>query len=411
MVGATTVGAAAVFMTVVFAPAPFELPAPTGQYPVGTTTWLLTDTSRPETFTGGGDVRQIEVHAWYPAASPSSGATAPYLRDSLQEVQTLATQTKAPGVFDQLAAVTTHAHLDAKIAAGQSKLPLLVFSHGYTGFPSSHTTLLEDLASHGYIVLSVVHSYEAGGATLAAGRVVTTLDANGALRQPIQDLLAEWRLEDETMANVTKAAGDAEQLRLMRGYLSTLPRTDAALKRWVDDTRLVLDRLPSLRAGVGAQLAARADMTRIGVLGHTMGGVTAGQFCVEDRRCRAGLNLDGIPQYGPMIDTPLKSPFLMVYSARPGRAGASDIIYRTAPKYYRVDVQDTRHLDFCDMNFWGGPLKAAGGPIAPARAAEITRTIVREYFDQELMGKRSGLLAGERRFPEVSVTLPRSRKP
>jgi hypothetical protein len=112
-----------------------------------------------------------------------------------------------------------------------------------------------------------------------------------------------------------------------------------------------------------------------------------------------------------MIDTALKAPFLMVYSARPGRAGASDIIYRTAPKYYRVDVQDTRHLDFCDMNFWGGPLRAAGGPIAPARAAEITRTIVREYFDQELQGKSSPLLTGARRFPEVTVTLPARRTP
>jgi predicted dienelactone hydrolase len=61
-----------------------------------------------------------------------------------------------------------------------------------------------------------------------------------------------------------------------------------------------------------------------------MGGVTAGQFCLEDRRCRAGLNLDGIPQYGTMIDKPLQRPFLMVHSGRPGRRGASDAIYERA---------------------------------------------------------------------------------
>jgi hypothetical protein len=260
---------------------PFELPAPTGRYPVGTTTWRLTDHSRPETFTGGSDVRQVVVHAWYPAASTPPGAPVPYLRDGLAEVQTFATQMKAPGVYDQLAGVTTHAYLDAPAIAARSKLPLLVFSHGYTGAGSSHTALLEDLASHGYIVVSIVHPYEAAAATLADGRVVSTLDTDGALRQPIQDLLAEWRLEDQTMANVTNADGDAEQLRLMKGYLSTLPRTNAALKRWVDDTRFVLDRLPSLpRGGVGARLAALADMSRIGVLGHSMGGVTAAQFCL-----------------------------------------------------------------------------------------------------------------------------------
>ena len=131
--------------------------------------------------------------------------------------------------------------------------------------------------------------------------------------------------------------------------------------------------------------------------GHSMGGVTSGQFCLEDRRCRAGLNLDGIPQYGGMIDKSMPRPFLMVYSASPGRIGASDVIYKWAARpHYRVDVADTRHLDFSDMAFWGGTLRQRPvlGTIAPARVNEITGVIVRQYFDQELLGRRSPLLAG-----------------
>ena len=55
-----------------------------------------------------------------------------------------------------------------------------------------------------------------------------------------------------------------------------------------------------------------------------------------------------------------------------GIAGASDIIYRrSASKYHRVDVKDALHLDFADMNFWGGPLRERGpyGKIDPGRAA------------------------------------------
>jgi hypothetical protein len=102
----------------------------------------------------------------------------------------------------------------------------------------------------------------------------------------------------------------------------------------------------------------------------------------------------------------MSRPFLMVYSARPGRAGASDPIYRrSARPYYRVDVRDTRHLDFIDLAFWGGPLRERPvmGPIAPARIADITRAVVREFFDQELLGRRSTLLSGTPRFPEVTV--------
>jgi hypothetical protein len=120
------------------------------------------------------------------------------------------------------------------------------------------------------------------------------------------------------------------------------------------------------------------------------------------------LNLDGIPQYGTMIDASMPRPFLMVYSARPGRAGASDPIYRRAAHpYERVDVKDTRHLDFSDMAFWGGPLREHPvlGPIAPARATEITRAIVRGYFDRQLLGRRVSLEAAlpPAKFPEVTM--------
>src|SRR6185369_11971610 len=156
-----------------------------------------------------------------------------------------------------------------------------------------------------------------------------------------------------TMAAVTRAADEDEQRRLLRGYLAGLRNTDVALRRWVDDTKLVLDRLPALpRETAAGRLAASLDLTRLGAFGHSMGGVTSAQFCVDDRRCRAGLNLDGIPQYGTMIDSSMPRPFLMVYSERPGRAGASDPIYRRAAHpYYRVDVHGTRHLDFSDMVF------------------------------------------------------------
>ena len=378
-----------------------ELPKPSGPWPVATTSWRLTDAARKETFSAAGDQRQVEVIAWYPAAAARRTATlAPYLREGPAEVRTCATLLRAArAAFDGLENVRTHAELDAAPRTTPRKLPILVFSHGYTGIPSSHTALLEDLASHGYAVLSIVHPYEASAATLTDGRVVTTLTGAGTMLPAIAEVLGEWRAEDETMAAVTRTEDAAEQIRLLRGYLSGLARTEVALRRWVDDTKLVLDRLSSVAPrSPASRLVAALDTTRIGVFGHSMGGVTAAQFCLEDRRCRAALNLDGIPQYGTMIDTPLQKPFLMVYSARPGRLGASDPIYRTARPYYRVDVKDTRHLDFTDMVFWGGPLRERPvlGTIAPARITEITRVVVRRFFDQELLGQRlalSGALA------------------
>jgi dienelactone hydrolase len=379
-----------------------ELPAPTGRSKIGTTAWRVTDTARPEMFAASGTPRQVEVLAWYPAADSARGEPAPYLREGLAELP--------PGLrqaFSGLANLRTHSVLDAPRAASPQRFPVLVFSHGFGSIPSAYTTLLEDLASHGYVVLSIVHPYEATAATLADGQVAAMFDENGKPGPAFTSVIEEWAHEDETMAAVTRAPAEADQLRLLHEYLSGLHATHATLQRWVTDTKLVLDRLSaSPKASMAGRLASRLDMDRLGVFGHSMGGVTAGQFCLEDHRCRAGLNLDGIPQYGNMIDQHLSQPFLMVYSARPGRIGANDAIYRrAAPRYYRCDVRDTLHLDFSDMILWAGPLRQNGalGVLAPARAVEITRSIVREYFDQELLGRRSPLLTGKATLPEVTV--------
>jgi predicted dienelactone hydrolase len=390
-------------------PALFALPAPTGKLPTGTTRWVVADPSRQETFAPG-RTREVEVIAWYPANAGASGALAPYLRNGMEEALSFARLAKLGDAYNDLAGVKTHSVLEASPAKTPARFPVIVFSHGYTGLPSSHTALFEDLASHGWAVLHVVHPYEAAS-TLSDGTFVTFTDENNAMRSGIMDVLNEWGPEGTTMDKVVAAADDAEKEKLLRGYLATLKNTDQVVKRWVLDVKLALDRLPT--SGAGAALASRLDLSRLGVAGHSMGGVMAGQFCVEDRRCKAGLNFDGIPQYGTMIDTPMPAPFLMVYSGRPGRAGASDLIYRrSASKYYRVDVADTLHIDFSEMNMWGGPLRQRGafGKIAPERAAELTRLIAREFFTQELLGRKSPLLSGEA-APIAGLTVRQLRKP
>jgi dienelactone hydrolase len=387
----------------------FYLPAPTGKLPIGTTRWVVTDTSRDETFAPG-EKRDIEIIAWYPRRSGATGDTAPYMRDSMEEALSFARLAKLGDAFSRLVAVTTHAVIDAEPASTPARFPVIVFQHGYTGLPSSHTALIEDLASHGWVVLNLIHPYEATGAKLADGTVVTFTDEKNAMRAGIMEVLNEWGPEGGTMEKIVAASDDAEKEKLMRGYLSSLKNTDQVVKRWTLDAKYALDHLPA--GGAPGRLAARLDLSRLGVAGHSMGGVAGAQFCVEDRRCKAALNLDGIPQYGTMIDTKMPAPFLMVYSGRANRAGASDIIYkRSASKYYRVDVKDTLHLDFTDMNFWGGPLRQRGayGKIDPARAAEITRTVVREFFGQEILKQPSPVLMGK--IPMDGVTVTELRKP
>jgi predicted dienelactone hydrolase len=382
-----------------------EWPRPTGQFPVGTSSWVVIDPAHHDPVFPDRP-RQVRVVAWYPANSVNAGRLAPYLREGPRE-----------STGGGLSRVFGRALIDAP-PAGRTARPVLIFSHGYRAAASAYTLLLEDLASHGYVVLSVVHPHEAMAATLSDGTVVTAFDERGTPRPIVQDVLNEWQNEDTAMAAVTATADDAQQLRMIREYLATIPHTTAALRRWVDDTRAVIDALTLLRRSAptpGSAVAHVADLTRLGVFGHAMGGITAGQFCVEDARCRAALNLDGSPQYGTMIDRPLSRPFLMVYSDRAGRVGASEAIYRrSSAVYYRIEARETLLQNFSDVGFWPEPLRPRGtlGPIAPDAALAITRRLVREFFDQELLGRPSQLLAGRSKWAweQVSVEVHRPSK-
>jgi pimeloyl-ACP methyl ester carboxylesterase len=179
-----------------------------------------------------------------------------------------------------------------------------------------------------------------------------------------------------------------------------------ALHPWVDDLRVVLDRWPGEPGDtVATALRARVDLSRVGVFGHSMGSVASVEFCLHDERCKAVLNLDGVPQYGAMIDEQLEKPMMMVYSARPGRLGASDSIYAdSASSYYRAAVEGTLHLDFSDMVFWPALRERhATGTIDAVHAVDVTRTLVRDFFEQTLLGRRSTVLAGERALAGVTV--------
>ena len=256
------------------APAPtFELPAPTGKLPIGTTRWVVTDTSRDEIFAPG-KKHEIEIVAWYPAAAPS-GQPAPYMRDGMEEVLSFARLAKLGDAFNGLASVKTHATIDAMPASTPARFPVIVFQHGYTGLPSSHTALMEDLASHGWAVLNLIHPYEATGAMLADGTVVTFTDEKNAMRSGIMDVLNEWGPEGPTMDKIVAVTDEVEKEKLLRGYLANLKNTDDVVKRWALDAKYALDHLPA--GGAAGRISRRLDLTRIGAAGHSMGGVASAQ--------------------------------------------------------------------------------------------------------------------------------------
>ena len=381
----------------------FHLPAPTGRLTVGTTALSVSDPARRSP---DGSPRTLKVTVWYPAADSAGRARAPYLREQAA-LEVMASRGRNPASSALLARdVETNAWLDAPVAPSPNHLPVLVFSHGITAMPGDYTALMEDLASHGYAVFSVAHTGETLAVTLPGGRVETLFGEDNRLSPLAEGVLDEWNEEDSVAAAVTGASDPAGAEATLRGYLGRIPRSSAALDRWVEDTRVVVDEIARLAGkGSGSLFAGRLDLERLGALGHSMGGLTSAAFCARDPRCRGAINFDGSPQYGDLIDRPSPRPFLMVYATRPGRVGVSDLVYAKGASYWRAVVDGTLHVNFGDWQYWDPPMSFAEalGPISAARSTEIVHRLVREFFGQVLDGVPSPLLAGAAVFPELQV--------
>ena len=149
------------------------LPEPTGPGPVGTTSLYLKDVSRPDPWAAGVSARELMVSLWYPAA-PSDGRRARYMTPAESELL-LASRGLTSVPQDVLSTVRTNAVSEATPAGRQRGLPLVVLSPGFTNSRSTLTALAEDLASHGYVVAGIDHTYESFATAFPDGRVTTCL--------------------------------------------------------------------------------------------------------------------------------------------------------------------------------------------------------------------------------------------
>src|SRR5581483_379646 len=138
-----------------------------------------------------------------------------------------------------------------------------------------YTTLAEDLASDGYVVAASDSPYSTVVVVYDDGRVA----------------------ERRRAGNAGESAPLVEQARVANNILGT----------WVGDDRFVLDRLAQLNAS--GPFRGRLDLRAVGAIGHSFGGATAAEFCHEDARCRAAIDVDGIP-FGPVVRERVDRPLM-----------------------------------------------------------------------------------------------------
>lgn len=346
------------------------LPRPTGPRAVGTTSRYLRDPTRPDPWVAEATARELMVSLWYPA-TPRGEPRAPYMTP--MESELLLRDAGVPGVpLDVLSRTRTNAFRDAKPAGGRRGLPLIVLSPGFTKPRSTLTGLAEDLASHGYLVVAIEHTYESVATTFPDGRVTTCV----ACEEPGRT--------DEFWRKVGE--GRAADVSFVLDFV--LDELTGPHPKWA-----------------GASLI---DPSRIAMAGHSVGGASSIDAMLRDSRVRAGIDLDGdtvasIPAGG------LSRPFLFLgrqHGQSPGQDATWDRDWPLLTGWKRwLVVAGAAHASFTDISLlaeqFGVP---TGADLPAARAMEITRRYTRAFFDLHLRGRPQPLLNRRSpRYPEVRL--------
>jgi dienelactone hydrolase len=363
------------------------LPAPTGRFAVGRTSfWWVNKAQVDDLAPGSNEKRQVVVWIWYPSAGSESAARAEYLpslwhgpRARSAGVLLSKFLTRDPAV------VHVHSSPDPGISPEQNSYPVVVMRPGGSALTTDFTTLAEDLASHGYVVVGFDAPYRSGVVVFPDGRV--------ALRAPA--------------ANTDDLAAPGAQERFVKKILPM----------WSGDAEFVVDQLERLNtADPPGRFTGWLDLGRLGIFGHSFGGATALQFCHDDSRCKAGIDLDGEP-LGSVVQQGLTQPFLFLLSdhgdlsAPEPRKVITDIesIYNGLPNgRLLLFIRGTNHFSFSDQillksqYFVRALQRLKKGGLDGPRGLQITRDYVRTFFDVYLRGAPASLLDNMRQaYPEV----------
>ena len=327
-----------------------ELPEPIGKYSVGITQLDFTDNSRKKVFPFEEDnaFRKIPVTIFYPAESNSGKDSAPYSSPELLEALSKMTF----GLLSQnVAKVKTHCYGNTPIATAKDNYPVIIFNHGYGGYTMQSTVPCSDLASSGYIVVSIGHPYESSGIKYLDGSVIRMPKI---IQKNIKrsNLLEEYKFIRKVLKASTKEYyDDRKAMETSEQFLKNIQELNDNVKIWVDDSVFVVEQLSALNEGKIKSIFKNKLKLElgIGITGHSYGGATAAQACLSDRRFVAGINIDGVT-CGDFLYKNLKTPFMLLGSHLIKNISRTTYIYNTEDTYI-VTLDDTQHLGYSDGLF------------------------------------------------------------
>ena len=288
-----------------------------------------------------------------------------------------------------LSRVRAHSIGNAEVSPQQRSYPVIFMRGGGASMTTDYTSLAEDLASHGYVVVGFDAPYRSFAVVLPDGKVVA--------RAPQNDLDLVGGSQADQLAN-------------------------KLVQAWTADTGFALGQLEQLNSSdPSGRFLGRLDLHRVGMFGHSLGGATALQFCHDDARCQAGIDVDGAP-IGSVIAEGVTQPLMFLLSDHSGesadaqtpqtirQAGANiHSIYDRLPSDRRLQImlRGANHYMFSDGAMLRSPLVICAlrtlriVRLDGRRQVSLTAHYISTFFDVYLKGAPTAELKSQAEYPEI----------
>ena len=330
------------------------LPSPSGPHAVGTASHALTDGDRPSHLLSDVSGRELFIKLWYPADCKDGEPER--LWAQFRDIPNLPLPLR--GLLWWFRNNETNS-VNGTPFAGIERPRLVIYNHGLISFASENTSLAEDLASHGFIVIAIEHR-----AQLAEFQALNRAQAK------------EKRRQDAARQKALLKAAPAERADMARAYYEDAENTNRIVAGRASDTAFVLRHLKEVLASVPG-LDPDTISKEVSLVGLSLGGAVATECAKSDQRTTSIVNLDG-GLYGSRIGAPIPQPYLMMYSS--ASEGINDTLLPEAAR--RVTPPGSKHLNYHDISALMPVLRLTGatGKTDAAAFIEYRNQQVREFL-------------------------------
>ncbi len=373
------------------------LPKPSGEYLTGVSYLNFVDESRKEIFDSSGrSFREMTVKVWYPSDRQSDPE--PCLLKAEANFATKYLQ--FPSLYKDL---KSNSSRDEFVSSKENKYPVLIFSHGWGERSSQNTILMEELASHGYIVFSISHHYECMFSSYPDGRFIYIDMGNPRLQKMMKENMNPKGME--LFEKLENASGDEERVRIFLEMSKSAPTIlTESPKVWAEDIAFFISQLKMMNGG-DDRFRNKLDRDRIGVFGMSMGGLATSFICSTDQRIKAGVNIDGALPIAP-LDGKYQIPFMFLNSKR-GLGCGPLLTSQSKQDCYSLSVKGSDHYNFTDYSVYPVPMvRILLGPIDGKRTIDMMNVLVLAFFDKYVKDLGEIDVVKEAgKYPEIEISV------